>query len=503
MDSPPQLSLLATAFDTLLSLSQSSDGLGPRGDGHELLSEHDREKDLRRLCLVSRVWKDTAEPVLWQSLDSLRPLFNLIPNDAIPMDHAYRYAPPLECYNDEVGRLRERRREFVPEDWPAWRRLARLVRSVHIDFAINREDQQRILRLRAIELRSRPCIPINPAFLRLLLAPTITEVCQHPTVVPATSWSYIVAALPSLTHLKLRTEDTSAEFCCALVQALGAHPTVQRVSLTFDSASSSTGLLPGLAACPALHDLRVYVMDMDDDDRRAVVPCQGFSALRHLYCIGTSLPFLRSVLSSRLALALSTLSADVRMRAAADLHAILGTIGAHVDRGTLTHIGVSNAHWNMARAPIPLGPHALRALSGSRALALADADWRAAAGWWPKLERLRIEVDAVADPAGAGVCPLAALGHLARSCPHLAHLELPVDATVAPDAVGAPAIPHTPACLQLFIYPRMSPIADASAVARYLAGISPALQAVVAESTGLPPHMRKIGEYSSLIREPG
>ncbi|KAL1701565.1 hypothetical protein EV121DRAFT_294146 [Schizophyllum commune] len=188
---------------------------------------------------------DAAEPVLWESLDSLRPLFNLIPNDAIPMDHAYRYAPPIEYYDDEEGRLREHRREFVLEDY------------------------------------------------------------------------------------------------------------------------SSTGLLSGLAACPALHDLRVYVMDTDDDDCRAVVPCQGFSALRHLYCIGTSLPFLRSVLSSRPALALSTLSADVRMRATADLHALLSTVGAHVDRGTLTHIGVSNAHWNIARAPIPLGPHALRALPGS------------------------------------------------------------------------------------------------------------------------------------------
>ena len=48
MDSPPQLSLLATAFDTLLSLSQSSDGLRPRRDGHELLSEHDRVR-----CLAS------------------------------------------------------------------------------------------------------------------------------------------------------------------------------------------------------------------------------------------------------------------------------------------------------------------------------------------------------------------------------------------------------------------------------------------------------------------
>ncbi|KAL1659254.1 hypothetical protein GGF50DRAFT_120057 [Schizophyllum commune] len=187
----------------------------------------------------------------------------------------------------------------------------------------------------------------------------------HPTFVPAASWSYIVSALPILTHLKLRTEDTSAESCCALVQALGARPTVQRVFLTFDSASSSAGRLPGLAACPALHDPRVYVTDTDDDDGRAVVPCQGFSALRHLYCIGTSLPFLRSVLSSRPALALGTLSADVRIRATADLHAILGTMGAHVDRGTLTHIGVSNAHWNIARAPIPLGPHALRALPGS------------------------------------------------------------------------------------------------------------------------------------------
>ncbi|KAL1750476.1 hypothetical protein FB107DRAFT_279590 [Schizophyllum commune] len=237
MDSPPQLSLLATAFDTLLCLSHSSDGLRPRGNGHESLSE-----------------------------------------------------------------------------------------------------------LREIELRSRSCIPIDPAFLRLLLAPTITEVCQHPTLVPATSWSYIVAALPSLTHLKLRTEDTSAKFCCALVQALGAHPTVQRVSLTFDSASSSTGLLPGLAAYPALHDLRVHVIDTDDDDRRADVPWQGFSALRHLYCIGTSLPFLRLCVFSRPALALSTLSADVRIRATADLHSILSTISAHVDRGH------PHAHRSLERA---------------------------------------------------------------------------------------------------------------------------------------------------------
>ena len=41
-------------------------------------------RDLRRLCLVSRAWKDAAEPVLWENHASLRPLLDLLPNDAIP-----------------------------------------------------------------------------------------------------------------------------------------------------------------------------------------------------------------------------------------------------------------------------------------------------------------------------------------------------------------------------------------------------------------------------------
>ncbi|KAI5884821.1 uncharacterized protein SCHCODRAFT_02594652, partial [Schizophyllum commune H4-8] len=493
------------------------------------------KSDLRRLCLVSRAWKDAAEPVLWETLDSLRPLLNLLPDDAIPSRHAYRYTPPLEVYQDEEGVLRERRRELVPEDWSVWRRLARLVRFIHIDFAIYLEDQQRILRcppgafllprLRAIELRSRQFTPIDSAFLRLLLAPTITEVCQHQNFLPATSWSYIVASLPSLTHFRLRTEDASAEFCSALVKALDARPTLQRVSLTFDSANSSAGLLPSLATCPALHDLRIYAMDTNDDDRRAVVPCQGFSALKHLSCIGTSLPFLYSVLSSRPALPLSTLDADVRMRAPADLHALLSTISAHVDRGALTQIEVANARWDFEHVPTPLSPDALRALAGFRALtvlalgrisalALADADWREAAGWWPELEHLRIEMDRAADPAGA--CPLAALGHLARGCPRLVHLEMPVDATVVPGAVDASSVSHAidassvshavdasagsrATCLELFICPRMSPIADAGVVARYLAGIFPALQAVVVKSsTVLRQHTRDVREHFSI-----
>ena len=48
-------------------------------------SENLSKSDLLRLCLVSRAWNDVPERVLWGELSDLRPLFSLLPADAIPV----------------------------------------------------------------------------------------------------------------------------------------------------------------------------------------------------------------------------------------------------------------------------------------------------------------------------------------------------------------------------------------------------------------------------------
>ncbi|KAL1659997.1 hypothetical protein GGF50DRAFT_64126 [Schizophyllum commune] len=481
-------------------------------------SENLSKSDLRRLCLVSRAWNAVAERVLWGELSDLRPLFNLLPIDAIPVNYAYRLMQAPRYLEDDEGRTKHAHhpRELRPEDWSRFKRIAHFVRAIRIDFGICREDQFRILRcppgefllpgLRKIEFCSKNYTHVEPGFLRLLLAPTITNVRQQPTFRPVSAWSLTVSSLPNLSHLRLEKEydpDLAIDFYCAFAAAVQKCPILKCVALDVE-VDSSAGILPALASCPALRELRVSIVNEDLGGSRTVIPCRGFASLRVLVCGGTTLPFLLSILSSRSLISLHTVAASVPMLTPDDLRVLLSAVHAHVDPNTLASISISNTCMRHAHQPIPLRKESLTTLSEFRnlsrivfrnmtSIALSDEDWKEVAGWWPKLEHLRLETDYMANSASA--CSLSTLAYFSRCCPHLAHLELPIDATVAPISsdvnVDLPATDAAPARMQIFVTPRTSPIEHADAVARYLAGVFPTLQAVIMRYSTVPREVRE------------
>ncbi|KAI4293676.1 hypothetical protein K525DRAFT_214339 [Schizophyllum commune Loenen D] len=482
-------------------------------------SENLSKSDLRRLCLVSRAWNAVAERVLWGELSDLRLLFNLLPIDAIPNYHAYRLMQAPRYLEDDEGRTKHAHhpRELRPEDWSRFKRIAHFVRAIRIDFGICREDQFRILRcppgefllpgLRKIEFCSKTYTHVEPEFLRLLLAPTITNVRQQPTFRPVSAWSLTVSSLPNLSHLRLEKEydpDLAIDFYCAFAAAVQKCPILKCVALDVE-VDSSAGILPALASCPALRELRVSIVNEDLGGSRTVIPCRGFAALRVLICGGTTLPFLLSILSSRSSMSLHTVDAGVPMLTTDDLRVLLGAVHAHVDPNTLASISISNTCMRHAHQPIPLQKESLLILAEFRnlsrivlrnmtSIALGDEDWREVAGWWPKLEHLRLETDFTADLSSA--CPLSTLAYFSRCCPRLAHLELPIDATFIPSSadvgVKLPPADAAPARMQIFVTPSTSPIEHADAVARYLAGVFPTLRAVIMRYSTVPREVREV-----------
>ncbi|KAL1659996.1 hypothetical protein GGF50DRAFT_91585 [Schizophyllum commune] len=285
---------------------------------------------------------------------------------------------------------------------------------------------------------------------------------------------------------------SAISFCRSLIDMLTERPLLERVSLTI-LLNYTPELLPALAEIPRLQHLDVHLQTLDLGDEEVLLPCAGFSSLRSLTCENCPFPFLLAVLRAQAAHALQKITAYTAIHTSDALSSILSEVRAHCRPDLLTEVSLHNRRawieWTggayVDPEPVVLRKDTLAllascgnlstlAITSVSSIALAGGEWEEVAGWWPRLEHLRLEtyMSTQSPPV-----PLAALAHFARSCPQLTYLGLPIDASVVPADIDVPHPSRASGELRLGV--ESAPIEDADAVARYLSEIFPYLTVVL------------------------
>ncbi|KAL1718589.1 hypothetical protein EV715DRAFT_291200 [Schizophyllum commune] len=462
-------------------------------------------RDLRRICLVSRAWKDAAEPVLWENLASLRPLLDLLPDDAIPTTGYFRPTAAVEQYIDADGFMSFRMRELQPDDWTNFKRIAKLVRSPEEQFRILRCPPGKFLLpgLQKVELSGRG-VPIEPAFLRLFLSPTITDVRQDRLCRSLSSCVQAISSLPNLARYRLETSGDTEDgqgFYVPFVAAMENCNKLEHICLEI-GAEIDIPDLPVLATCPALQELHIFLFSADEiGGGNTIIPCRGFASLKVLIYLWRS--YWQPTVHD-----LHVLLDAVQQ------HVLLGAVQQHANPATLTKFTVSNLLYSHEPIPLqmrtllPLHMRTLLPLSEYRnlillnvvltllnvvcssSIVLAEAEWGEIARWWPALELLRLQ----AYSAASLPIPRAAARVSVISTSPSTPLRSPTWPAWTPDYAASTR-------MEMIVHPVMAPIGDAEAVAQYLAKIFPALQAVVIRqpSTAGSPREALWREVGSLL----
>lgn len=479
--------------------------------------------DLCRIVRVCRTWKDVAEAFLWKYLPRLDPLLRLLPEDAWTMEAVTKD----QIYHWDSGRALAYtlRRALVPGDWATFQHYGKFVQSASMNAGqsestgfdyVRVEDQWRIVQcppLRTVGGQAKPDAEHSPEipvllphlrslfikadthgtivsdFLALLLSPTITfldvtdvRYCWSPAY-----WKMVVDRCPRLETLHLsdfaRTKDAAMmlsidEFLHSLFEALSMAQCLTDTHLNI-SFRYSDALVLALAACPALTMLSFRMDGYNVDFPRPIVdiPCRSFQSLKVILCTRAPAQLVTAIITSGHNVPLEIIELEDCALMQDELVSLTAALRDHCDRRALTMFSLSCSSSGVIVQKEALAPlTAFGNLTSVSIKEIADAvidvaDFEDLAGCWPLLHEFTLSAKTP--------FPLAVVGTLARLCPRLIEISIPLDATVVPSVEGIVGVPRVGSAgeggvapVTLFP-PDWVPIADAEEVARYLQTVFP------------------------------
>ncbi|KAJ7140593.1 hypothetical protein C8R43DRAFT_1131531 [Mycena crocata] len=462
-------------------------------------------RSLTVLARTSRMFEDPALDILWKSLNTLVPLLNCLPSDAVDTSgvseaayeaHRETRAEGLDSNDDSNAdhpwKMRLLR-PLVRTDWDRPRFYASRVKF--LAFA-DYEGSVAFDILTALDNSSPgPLLPHLTNFrwcnndstdfhlVRNLLAPSITtlRLSFMPSSATLTSLSILSDACPQLEHLSISDLGPSSDAdraISAFILKLDRIKSFDTMNIPDSVALAHLGQLDTLTGL-SLKDLPPILPQILPGTRpmfqRLHRLSLGYldagSVTRFLRLCDTDTPLKQVIFSC------------YPTATARELTDLLHAVSQCSSPQSLTELLI----FNDSDSDDPpdddytLSPHAFRSLLDFANLTslllmvpngyfLDDGTVLQMARAWPRIEQLRLKSSS--DPCHS--CPtMLSLHHLSQHCTHLTRLDLTFDTTVVPAMPAAEAVPQQ--CLVLNV--QHSPItADAvAAVARYLFAIFPAM----------------------------
>ncbi|KAI5898813.1 uncharacterized protein SCHCODRAFT_02531147 [Schizophyllum commune H4-8] len=470
-----------------------------------------RRHDIYQFIQVCRFWHDAAISMIWEDLSSLVPLLRLLPEDAWQ----------LEQRKLRLGRSMQAfvlRRPLSEADWEKVPQRSCFVRYLTVRELMDKRmlSEQTLERL----LQSPPpsdlfphlrCLRFEVAMptthdkplLAMLLSPTITSLIVSSSDEELVSdYEPIARRCPDIRTLIVN--ESSMDDIMAPISSFDIANAISRWSglqtITLRIGPWHPSLVMQLARLRNLSELTLWIHEDDGENPNAGEPmsldepASRFVSLRKLTLGGAPVRCAISFLELLDGSPIEAISlAPVLLKHSLDsFQRLLNLMRDHCSADTMRSLQIyfdkedDEAHW--IRTPLQM--QSIRALSRFRnmevlclqatfGVALTDADYAEAVGWWSKLTSFNVDTRSLALITGevpGTPATLQTLIHFARSCPSLQTLELPLHVTDVP-----------PVDLELYrmrarnhplryLFVGDSPIAETDNAALLLSRIFPALE---------------------------
>ncbi|KAL1747856.1 hypothetical protein HDZ31DRAFT_26441, partial [Schizophyllum fasciatum] len=455
--------------------------------------------DLFRLSLLSKMWCDIANPVLWESIPGFEYLWALLPAVTLSAPGrdgfrkmTFKYSPTQDDWSPVLQRsCFVRFCGIVPDtkhpitlDFDAREQA----------FMVGRPPKTICPSLRELRLDLQDYAgEIELAFmLDALLAPTLTSLnlvgCAQPGTLSFNA-RQIAVTCSNLQSMKVQVmiaNDINGRLG-EFFDAFAGHASLSSVTLvTWDSLCKA---LKSLSQIPQLSYLNLHQEPgryAGPSEPLPRFPPGSFPSLRTLTVRGrdVSIPTIHAMIDAWDRQPFSHLHLE-QINSARWLPRLLDTterLERHCDHASTLDIRI-HADIYQARqvtlhdfAPLSSFPHLsiLHFTNDDMASAMTDDDIGEMASWWPVIQELRIA------PGGASdldtLPTLASLSALARGCPRLSSLELPFGARSAPPTVARQL------SLNKLRFMWYAPIGDPEGVAHFLRSTFPNLNRITMQA---------------------
>ncbi|KAF6758037.1 hypothetical protein DFP72DRAFT_889748 [Ephemerocybe angulata] len=396
-------------------------------------------QNLAWLALTCRAFLEPALDRLWRSLDTLYPLFKIL---------------PAFVRTDGTHVLRG---SITPEEWERFDWYARRVKKFCYTRDPDNLDIAMHVYFRIAQLRSTPLL----SALRHLYCPDISQtdflisgVCLFLSPSLQTLEFYKITSVEDkLTGTFLHTlwnDGTQLE--TVGFRGTGLSPgtldlilnfhTLRQLELTGMGPAIELDWLKRLGEMPKLRDL---ALDFTNSRIESIEEDLGYRNLKSLM-ITASLAFTRSFIphisTSGLEVIVAASSSDTQAERVAFIRDVIERWGATLRDFSLVHINSESAEEIHMVTIAPLIP--LKQLTGFRlegySIDLTDDNLRIFGSAWPNLTKLLLPYVAGSDRVRPTI---ESLKILAALCPDLKHLRLPLDTTELPAFVPPPT-PYIP-----------------------------------------------------------
>ncbi|TRM58930.1 hypothetical protein BD626DRAFT_633699 [Schizophyllum amplum] len=458
---------------------------------HTICAEVVSHDALSKLSRVSHDWHDSANVILWQSLDSLIPLLRLMPADMWKMKDS-----------PHSGRKFKFSRPLKPLDWKPVYEIAALVKEIrlHNDRArmyekpVESESVLRAIcdcpppstllpRLRHLQLNewgtrhkssSRCILQLVSSSLKSL---DVTG--PWPRLFNFTSLAHVCPSLESIRCISLDS-PLSTGLAGALVgwRAL--------TNVVIDVSGETLGLIFScLAQLPNLAGLKIYCTDCP---QAIPSPPRGsFPSIQRIALDSLQHAVVDAVICSWDRRHIQTLDfSPYPETSAAELLYTINCLVQHCEPVALDEIviacdGDSPADERlMSFDVLSLLSHFCNltkvTVFGPAGSGIDDDTCAQLAPLWPKVRRLRLGLD-YHLPAPSS-CTLSALPHFAKYCRQLEWLTLPLNATIIPNPVSPVGLLDIRNTSLTRLHIGQAGIKDPTAVALFLSAIFPSLEDV-------------------------
>ncbi|KAI5828373.1 hypothetical protein K523DRAFT_373682 [Schizophyllum commune Tattone D] len=224
--------------------------------------------DLARLALVSRIWRDAAEEVLWADLPDVLCQLRLLPEDLWYMET--EPSTDGSYHSEDELRVFKLRRELRPTDWASLLPKSGLVKILTVATSLSAEVQQAIIGcpppLKVLPRLETLCLAksTNPTFLGAFVPlDTITTLrITHSGASLHSSTASLLNSCANVTSLTLKLHLVGASKqtkAVALLTAVTEAKRVQRLSLllTMEFALPSERFMHFISQIPALTNLDI------------------------------------------------------------------------------------------------------------------------------------------------------------------------------------------------------------------------------------------------------
>ncbi|KAI5895490.1 uncharacterized protein SCHCODRAFT_02665824 [Schizophyllum commune H4-8] len=461
-DSDGVLQFLRSTFPKLRSMRFGGysgrimylDGTFPRSRAWESVW-HSEEADLCRIARVSKDWLNCANPLIWERIPDIGHLLALLPAASLPKK-VRRGSKTLTLS-----------RPLEQDDWAPVSRLARFVRYVpqvmNGAYRIVLDDG-----VAASVVACPPAAPLCPSMreltvnaryfaeadeLRCILGMFLARgtvslsLFGRPYSALHADPQQIIGTSPHLRTLKLQFFEAGDGRVAAFIDALHAHQSLTNLDLMLSE--DLVQVLDSLARMPRLWTLKLMrYHDSEGYPTHISLPSGAFPCLRSFTLYGgIYLTTLHTMMNAWGVKPLLTLRLNkIRRPPGMALLATTERIQRHCEHASLVHLKI-HCTLGTENTRLQLSFGDLFPLSSFRQLAtleieldedgnsLTDDDVIAMASWWPFLEVLQICLHHTRDD---GPLPtLASLSALARACPHLHKLELPINASLVPPVASS------------------------------------------------------------------